>query len=216
MFQPGIRGNTRGRPRGSVSGRAQALATLDRMLSEECNQQVLFDALEKEFQADPARFFRNTVVPLIPRSMREAPPPDANDDWLPLERHPPSTPPPCPGPYSPPVPTPPPLPPPPGMESSSGNPDLQPSVLRPQPSVLSSLLSFACYSLLLIPSSVHPLPHLIHSRTLELPIPFYSQTRIHFKRSNTQTLKRFTRLKLSPRPSLSSPNFVIVSGFVKC
>ena len=93
MFQPGISGNSHGRPRGSVSGRAQTLATLDRMLSEECNQQVLFDALEKDFQSDPVRFFRKTVVPLIPRSMREAPPPDANDDWLPLDRHPSSKPP---------------------------------------------------------------------------------------------------------------------------
>ena len=158
MFHPGISGNTRGRPSGSVNGRAQTLATLDRMLSEECNQQVLFDALEKEFQADPAKFFRNTVVPLIPRSMREAPPPDANDDWLPLARRPPFTPPPGPGP----CPTPPPLPPTPGKESSCGIPGLQPTVLRPQLSVFSpqssvlrpptsSLLSFTCYLLLLIP-----------------------------------------------------------------
>ena len=75
MFHSGISGNTRG----SVNGRAQALAALDRMLSKECNQQAIFDALEKVLQADPARFFRNTVVPLIPRSTREALPLDAND-----------------------------------------------------------------------------------------------------------------------------------------
>ena len=167
MFPPGISGNIHSRP--SVSGRAQVLAALDRMLSKECNQQAIFDALEKELQADPARFFRNTVVPLLPRSTREAPPPDENDDWKPLERHPPSTPPP--GPCPPPAPMPPPLPPTPSMESSSGIPDLQPSVLSPPPS---DILSFACYLLLFIPlslpSSVHPLPpRLIHSRTLELP-----------------------------------------------
>ena len=171
MFQPGIRGNTHGRPRGSISGRAQTLASLDRMLSNECNQQVLFDALEKDFQSDPVRFFRKTVVPLIPRSMREAPPPDANDDWLPLDRHPSSKPPSSPGPY---------IPPPPEKESSSGIPDLPPAP-SPSPSPLasahcplpiapvsqlltphSSLRSFACYLLLLIPFALKTdgTPHL--------------------------------------------------------
>ena len=154
MFQPGISGNTRGRPRGSVGGRAQALAALDRMLSKECNQQALFDALEKELQADPARFFRNVVVPLIPRSTREALPPDANDDWLPLDRTPPSGPPLglCSPPKHPPA------PPTPEKESSSGIQGLQPSVLRPS---TSSRLSFACYLLLLIPFALkpHPMPH---------------------------------------------------------
>ena len=75
MFQPGISGNPSGRPKGSVSGRAQVLAALDRMLSKECNQQAIVDTLEKELLADPARFIRNTVVPLIPRSALDAPPP---------------------------------------------------------------------------------------------------------------------------------------------
>ena len=48
MFHPGISGNTRARPKGSLGGRAQALAALDRMLSKECNQQAIFDVLEKE------------------------------------------------------------------------------------------------------------------------------------------------------------------------
>ena len=73
MFQPGISGNTRGRPKGTCGGRAQVLAALDRMLSKECNQQAIVDALEKELQADPARFFRNTVVPLLPRAARRRP-----------------------------------------------------------------------------------------------------------------------------------------------
>ncbi len=146
MFQPGISGNTRGRPSGSVGGRAQSLATLDRMLGKEENQQALFEALEKEFRTDPVRFFRNTVVPLIPRTMRKALPPDANDDWLPLERKHPSGPPPGPGPYVPPPPRS--YPPAPEPVSSSGLPDPQPSALRPQTSVfrlqssvLGSLLS---------------------------------------------------------------------------
>ncbi len=124
MFQPGISGNTRGRPSGSVGGRAQSLATLDRMLNKEDNQQALFDALEMEFRADPVRFFRNTVVPLIPRTTREALPPDANDDWLPLDRKHPSGPPPHSGPYVPPPPRS--YPPVPVKESSSGLPDPKP------------------------------------------------------------------------------------------
>ncbi len=50
MFQPGISGNTRGRPKGSVGGRAQTLAALDRLLSKEHNQQTIYDALEKDLQ----------------------------------------------------------------------------------------------------------------------------------------------------------------------
>ena len=74
MFKPGISGNPRGRPKGTVGGRAQALATLDRLRSEHGNQQALMDALEAELQADPARFFRNIVVPLLPRAALDAPP----------------------------------------------------------------------------------------------------------------------------------------------
>ena len=172
MFQPGISGNTRGRPRGSLGGRAQALAALDRMLSKECNQQAIFDALEKELQADPARFFRNTVVPLIPRSTREALPPDANDDWLPMDRTPPSDPPPVLEPYVPPPPRT--YPPPSVKQSSSGIPGLQPTAYNPAPvsgHVLrpptSPLLSFTCYLLLLIPFALkpdsvpHPVPDLL-------------------------------------------------------
>ena len=130
MFQPGISGNTHGRPRGSVSGRAQVLAALDRMLSNECNQQASIDALEKELRAEPARFFRNTVVPLIPRAALDAPPPDVNDDWIPLARTPPVDPPI--GLCSPPK-----LPhlsPPPVKGSLSEMPGLQPSAFRPHSS----------------------------------------------------------------------------------
>ena len=100
MFQPGISGNPRGRPKGTGGGRSQAIAALDRLLGKKRNQQAMIAALEKELHADPARFFRNTVVPLLPRAALDAPPPDAHDDWQPLARHP-STP----GPCSPPPPT---------------------------------------------------------------------------------------------------------------
>jgi hypothetical protein len=92
MFQPGISGNPRGRPKGSCSGRAQTIAALDLLLSKKCNQQAIIDALEEELRAHPAQFFRNTVVPLLPRAALDAPPPSSHDDWQPLDRHPPRTP----------------------------------------------------------------------------------------------------------------------------
>ncbi len=181
MFQPGISGNTRGRPSGSVGGRAQSLATLDRMLSREENQQALFDALEKEFRTDPVRFFRNTVVPLIPRTMREALPPDANDDWLPLERKHPSGPPPGPGPYVPPPPRS--YPPAPEPVSSSGLPDPQPSALRPQTSVFrlqSSVLGSLLSRLGSLLSAIHSPLTVLESpltriQNLKFPSPPLSQ-----------------------------------------
>jgi hypothetical protein len=93
MFQPGTSGNPHGRPRGSGNGRAQALATLDRMLAKAGSQRKLEQALEAELDAHPVEFFRTLVVPLMPRNAREAPPPDANADWLPLDRTPPQQPP---------------------------------------------------------------------------------------------------------------------------
>ncbi len=86
MFKPGISGNPHGRPKGSYGGRTQALALIDQLLSKKHNQKELLDDLEAEFHAGPAKFFRNTIVPLLPRTARDAPPPDALDDWLPLNR----------------------------------------------------------------------------------------------------------------------------------
>ena len=91
MFQPGISGNPKGRPKGSGGGRAEALAILDRILAKASNQRKLEDALQGELDANAATFFRTLVVPLLPRVARESPPPDANDDWKPLDRTPPPT-----------------------------------------------------------------------------------------------------------------------------
>ena len=149
MFPSGISGNHCGRPRGSSSGRTQVLAALSRMLSQECNQQAIFDAL---------------------------------DDWLPIDRHPQSPPPP--GLYSPP--TPPPLPSTPGKESPSGIPGLQPSSLTiadcplpiaPVSQILtphSSILSLTCYLLLLIPFALKPdqVPHPARTLVQHPPPPF--------------------------------------------
>ena len=55
-----------GRPKGSVSGRTMALNLLDRVLAEESTQERLADALREYFEADPVRFIRQIIMPLLP------------------------------------------------------------------------------------------------------------------------------------------------------
>ncbi len=69
-FEAGKSGNPVGRPKGSYGGRIQALAALDRMLGKKKNQVVLTKALEEEFVKNPVRFFRNIVMPLLPRESK--------------------------------------------------------------------------------------------------------------------------------------------------
>ncbi len=69
-FEAGKSGNPVGRPKGSYGGRIQALAALDRMLGKKRNQLVLSKALEEEFVKNPVRFFRNIVMPLLPRESK--------------------------------------------------------------------------------------------------------------------------------------------------
>ena len=69
-FEAGTSGNPVGRPKGSYGGRIQALAALDRMLGKKKNQSMLVKALEQEFQADPVRFFKTVVMPLLPRESK--------------------------------------------------------------------------------------------------------------------------------------------------
>lgn len=70
MFEVGKSGNPRGRPKGSYGGRIQALAGLDALLTKKKNQRALIDALEKELQANPVRFFRTVIMPLLPRESK--------------------------------------------------------------------------------------------------------------------------------------------------
>lgn len=69
-FEPGQSGNPKGRPKGSYGGRIQALAALDKMLARRKNQSALVKALEKEFEADPVRFFKTIIMPLLPRESK--------------------------------------------------------------------------------------------------------------------------------------------------
>ncbi len=67
LFKPGQSGNPAGRPKGSGNGRAGALAILDKILGKESNKKLLEYKLEQEFKKNPVLFFRQIVMPLIPR-----------------------------------------------------------------------------------------------------------------------------------------------------
>ena len=69
-YQAGQSGNQGGRPKGSYGGRIQALASLDKLLSRRKNQQALIKALEKDLQANPVRFFKTVIMPLLPRESK--------------------------------------------------------------------------------------------------------------------------------------------------
>ena len=69
-FEAGQSGNPVGRPKGSYRGRIQALTALDRMLGKKKNQSVLVKAMEDEFLADPVRFFKQIIMPLLPRESK--------------------------------------------------------------------------------------------------------------------------------------------------
>lgn len=58
----------RKRSRGTRSGRASALATLDQLMAGKANQKAMMAALEAKFRKDPVRFFRKFVMPLLPRN----------------------------------------------------------------------------------------------------------------------------------------------------
>ena len=66
-FQPGESGNPAGRPRGSYGGRTLALRTLDEVLAEEESLQRMRDALRAHLHKEPVRFFKDIIMPLIPK-----------------------------------------------------------------------------------------------------------------------------------------------------
>jgi hypothetical protein len=68
-FMPGAAPGP-GRPAGSQSGRAAALAVLDRMMGTEANKAKLAAALEEHFDADPIRFFKTIIMPLLPQESK--------------------------------------------------------------------------------------------------------------------------------------------------
>lgn len=65
-FQPGGPPGP-GRPRGSVGGRAAAIATIDSIISD--NGDEFRAALEKEFHKSPVKFWRTFGFPLVPTQL---------------------------------------------------------------------------------------------------------------------------------------------------
>ena len=70
LFESGKSGNPGGRPKGSYGGRIMALAGLDKLLARKKNQRALIRALEKEMQANPVRFFKTVIMPLLPKESK--------------------------------------------------------------------------------------------------------------------------------------------------
>ena len=80
-FESGQSGNPGGRPKGSYGGRMQALAGLDKLLARKKNQQALILALEKELQANPIRFFKTVIMPLLPKESKLSVDRDGIVEW---------------------------------------------------------------------------------------------------------------------------------------
>ena len=70
MFKPRKSGHPKGRPKGSVGGQTRALVMQDKILGQKGNAELLEEKLQEEFQADPVRFFRNVVMPLLPKESK--------------------------------------------------------------------------------------------------------------------------------------------------
>ena len=67
QFQPGQSGNPAGRPKGTNSGRMQAVGVLDALLKDAGPLEVLRAGLEKKLEQDPVWFFRRIIMPLLPK-----------------------------------------------------------------------------------------------------------------------------------------------------
>jgi hypothetical protein len=68
LFKPGESGNPAGGRKGPL-GRGRALMVLDTMLADETNLAKLREALQVYFDKSPVRFFRQIIMPLMPRDL---------------------------------------------------------------------------------------------------------------------------------------------------
>jgi hypothetical protein len=82
-FAPGNR-TPNGNKKGRLGGRALALRTLDRMLAKDHNQDNLTNALQVHFDADPVRFFKMLMMPLLPQDLKVQTTPDTGFTWMTL------------------------------------------------------------------------------------------------------------------------------------
>ena len=62
-------------------GRTRAVAVLDNMLAMQRNQAALHESLQKKFDADPAAFFKEWVMPLLPKESKVAVASDGIVEW---------------------------------------------------------------------------------------------------------------------------------------
>lgn len=66
-FKPGQSGNPAGKPKGAVGGRTKALLKLDEIMGKCENLKILGEEFQKAFEAKPLSFFKNYVMPLLPK-----------------------------------------------------------------------------------------------------------------------------------------------------
>ena len=67
MWKKGQSGNPAGAKKGVLGGRANALKTLDSMMAEAPNVEKLRGAFQEAFDKNPLRFFKDIVMPLLPK-----------------------------------------------------------------------------------------------------------------------------------------------------
>lgn len=66
---PGVSGNPKGRPKGTVGGRHKALIELDKFLAEAETIEALHEGWRKGVKANPLGFWVKVVVPLLPKNI---------------------------------------------------------------------------------------------------------------------------------------------------
>ena len=59
-----------GKKKGAVSGRAKGLAVVDGIVGKASNRKALREALQAKFDQSPVVFWKEIVVPLLPKEMQ--------------------------------------------------------------------------------------------------------------------------------------------------
>lgn len=67
QWKPGQSGNPTGPKKGLLGGRSAALHELDVMLAQAENLKMLREAMQASFRKNPMRFFKDVVMPLLPK-----------------------------------------------------------------------------------------------------------------------------------------------------
>ncbi len=59
-----------GRPKGSLSGRSQCLAIMDKMLTQAGNKEKLAKAFQQRFNKNPLLFWARYIMPVLPKEAK--------------------------------------------------------------------------------------------------------------------------------------------------